>query len=122
MKRVIGIGGMFFKAEDPKALAEWYQTHLGIDFGGQTYAAFEFQEREKGVTTFSFFKQDSQYFDPSAKDFMLNLRVENLDELMNALREEGVELAGEPQDTDYGKFGWILDPEGNKIELWEPME
>jgi predicted enzyme related to lactoylglutathione lyase len=120
MKRVIGIGGIFFKAKDPKALAEWYAKHLGIDFGGKTYADFEFQEREKGWTTFSFFKQDTQYFDPSAKEFMLNLRVENLDELLKTLRGEGVHVFDESEDGDYGKFGWILDPEGNKIELWQP--
>lgn len=120
MKRVIGIGGIFFKAQNPEALAEWYQTHLGIDFGGGTYANFEFQEKEKGSTMFSFFKQDTQYFDPSAKEFMLNLRVENLDELLKILREEGVRVLDDPQDSDYGKFGWILDIEGNKIELWEP--
>lgn len=120
MKRVIGIGGIFFKAQNPEALAEWYKTHLGIDFGGGTYANLEFQEREAGSMMFSFFKQDTQYFDPSAKEFMLNLRVENLDELLNALREEGVKVFDETQDGDYGKFGWILDLEGNKIELWQP--
>ena len=121
MKRVIGIGGIFFKSENPKQLAEWYQTHLGIDFGGKTYADFPFQEQEKGWTAFSFFKQDTQYFDPSAKQFMLNLRVDDLFELLKILREEGVHVFDEIEDGDYGKFGWILDPEGNKIELWEPF-
>lgn len=121
MKRVIGIGGIFFKSENPKQLAEWYQTHLGIDFGGTTYAYFQSQEKEKGGTTFSFFKQDTQYFDPSAKEFMLNLRVENLSELLKVLREEGVQVLDENADDDFGKFAWILDPEGNKIELWEPV-
>ena len=120
MKRVVGIGGIFFKSENPKALAEWYQKHLGIDFGGKTYSDFQLQEREKGWTALSFFKQDTQYFDPSAKQFMLNLRVENLDALLEILREEGVRVFDEREDGDYGKFGWILDLEGNKIELWQP--
>jgi len=121
MKRVIGIGGIFFKAKNPKALAEWYEKHLGIDFGGKTYSDFQFQEKEKGWTAFSFFEQNTQYFDPSAKEFMLNLRVENLDELLKILRAEGVHVFDEREDGDYGKFGWILDPEDNKIELWEPL-
>jgi len=121
MKRVIGIGGIFFKAKTPKALAEWYEKHLGIDFGGKTYSDFQFQEKEKGWTAFSFFEQNTQYFDPSAKEFMLNLRVENLDELLKILRAEGVHVFDEREDGDYGKFGWILDPEDNKIELWEPL-
>jgi len=121
MKRVIGIGGIFFKAENPKALAEWYEKHLGIDFGGKVYTDFPFREKEKGWTALSFFKQDTQYFDPSAKDFMLNLRVDNLDELLKTLRAEGVHVFDETEDGDYGKFGWILDSEGNKIELWQPL-
>ncbi len=122
MKRVIGIGGIFFKAKNPQALAEWYQAHLGIDFGGKTYSDFPFQEKEKGWTAFSLFKQDTPYFDPSAKEFMLNLRVENLDALLDVLRSEGVHVFDEREAGDYGKFGWILDPEGNKIELWEPVD
>ena len=122
MKRVIGIGGIFFKAKDPKALAGWYEKHLGIDFGGKVYADFQFQEKEKGWTAFSFFDANTNYFAPSEKEFMINLRVENLDELLKVLREEGVYVFDERENGDYGKFGWILDPEGNKIELWEPME
>ena len=122
MKRVTGIGGIFFKANDPKALAEWYQTHLGIEFGGKVYADFKFQEKEKGWTAFSFFDADTKYFEPSEKQFMINFRVENLDELLKVLREEGVHVFDESEDTDYGKFGWILDLEGNKVELWQPVE
>src|SRR5215213_2946877 len=116
MKRVIGIGGIFFKAQNPESLAAWYEKHLGIDFGGKVYTDFQFQEREKGWTALSLFKQNTQYFDPSAKHFMLNLRVDNLFELLKILREEGVRVFDETEDGDYGKFGWILDPEGNKIE------
>jgi predicted enzyme related to lactoylglutathione lyase len=122
MKRVIGIGGIFFRAQDAKALADWYERHLGIEFGGKTYANFEFQEDEKGSTAFSIFKQDTEYFAPSEKQFMLNLRVENLDELSKVLREEGMQVFGETDTGDYGKFGYILDPEGNKIELWQPVD
>lgn len=121
MKRVIGIGGIFFKAQDPKALAAWYEKHLGIDFGGKIYTDFKFQEQEKGSIAFSFFNADTKYFEPSTKEFMINLRVENLFELLKTLREEGVHVFDETGDYDYGKFGWILDPEGNKIELWEPV-
>lgn len=121
MKRVTGIGGIFFKANNPKELAAWYEKHLGIDFGGKVYADFQFQEREKGSIAFSLFGADTTYFEPSAKEFMINLRVENLNELLKVLREEGVHVFDETEDGDYGKFGWILDIEGNKIELWQPI-
>jgi predicted enzyme related to lactoylglutathione lyase len=122
MKRAIGIGGIFFKANNPKELAAWYEKHLGIEFGGKVYADFQFQKREKGWTAFSLFDTDTKYFEPSAKQFMINLRVENLDELLKVLREEDVHVFDETEDGDYGKFGWILDPEGNKIELWQPLD
>ncbi len=121
MKRVTGIGGIFFKSNNPKELAAWYEKHLGIDFGGKVYTDFQFQEREKGWTAFSFFDTKNTYFAPSTKEFMINLRVENLDELLKVLREEGVHVFDEREAGDYGKFGWILDIEGNKIELWEPI-
>ncbi|MEJ7699936.1 MAG: hypothetical protein WKF71_09875 [Pyrinomonadaceae bacterium] len=96
MKRVIGIGGIFFKANNPKKLAVWYKKHLGIDFGGKTYSDFQFQEKEKGWTAFSLFKQDTQYFDPSAKEFMFNLRVDNLDALLKfCARKAFTSLANE---------------------------
>ena len=120
MKKVTGIGGVFFKAENPAELAAWYEKHLGIEFGGKTYSAFQFGEKETGSTAFSLFEADTKYFDPSEKQFMINFRVENLDELLKALREEGVHVFDQSEDVGYGKFGWILDIEGNKIELWEP--
>jgi predicted enzyme related to lactoylglutathione lyase len=122
MKRVTGIGGVFFRANDPTALAEWYEKHLGIQFGGTTYANFQSGDEEKGSTVFSIFEADTKYFDPSSKQFMVNFRVENLFELLKTLRSEGVHVFDENEDGDYGKFGWVLDPEGNKIELWEPAE
>jgi predicted enzyme related to lactoylglutathione lyase len=125
MERVTGIGGVFFKAKDPKALAAWYEKHLGIAFGGQSYATFSWKNDQNpegiGETVFSFFKQDSDYFAPSTSPFMINFRVKDLDAVLAVLKEEGI--AGEKAPSEeYGKFGWIFDPEGNKIELWQPMD
>ena len=121
MKRVTGIGGAFYRASNPKELAAWYEKHLGINFGGNVYYPFGAAEEEQGMTVFSFFDADTKYFEPSEKQFMINFRVENLDELLKALREEGVHVFEKTEEYDYGKFGWILDPEGNKIELWQPV-
>ncbi|UTA68286.1 VOC family protein [Emticicia sp. 21SJ11W-3] len=122
-KRVIGLGGVFFKSEDSTALRGWYKEHLGIDseaWGG----IFEWRRKDNPddltSTAWNPFKKDTTYFEPSKKDFMINYQVENLDELLVALKDESVTILGGPDDTEYGKFGWILDPEGNKIELWEP--
>lgn len=120
MQRVIGLGGPFIKAADPKALAAWYEKHLGIQFNGGTYAVFPAQEKPAGYTLLTFFKKDSDYFAPSTKEVMVNLVVHDLFALLDALKAEGVTVVGEPMDEEYGKFGWIIDPEGNKIELWEP--
>jgi predicted enzyme related to lactoylglutathione lyase len=121
MKRVTGIGGIFFKSKDPAKMREWYSQHLGIK-SEQYGTVFEWQDEkgEKGMTVWNLFKEDTKYFDPAEKQFMLNYRVENLEELLKVLKEEGVTIVGEMQKFDYGNFGWILDPEGNKIELWEP--
>lgn len=122
-KRVIGIGGIFFKSEDNAALRDWYNKHLGIEsesWGG----IFEWRRKDNPddltYTAWSPFKKETTYFEPSKKDFMVNYQVENLEELMVALKEEGVTIIGEIQDSEFGKFGYILDLEGNKIELWEP--
>lgn len=123
MKRVTGIGGIFFKATDPKALAAWYQKHLHLDFGDNLYIALSWKEDKHSdpATVFSFFTEDTNYFQPSVKPFMINFRVEKLDTLLETLRKEGVKVLDETQTMDgIGKFGWIVDPEGNKIELWEP--
>jgi predicted enzyme related to lactoylglutathione lyase len=127
MKRVTGIGGIFFKAEDPKKIKEWYSRHLGFN---TTDWGCSFLWKEVGNesaeaparTEWSPFKSDTDYFDPSKKQFMFNYRVENLVELLKLLKEEGVSIVGEMQEFSYGKFAWILDPEGNKIELWEPID
>ena len=122
MEKVTGIGGIFLKTKNPKELAAWYQQHLGIDFNGNTYFAFEWgnDNNSSEQTVFSFFKEDTQYFNPSQSSFMVNFRVKNLESLLKTLREENVEIVGEMPDEGFGKFAWIMDPDGNKIELWEP--
>ncbi len=123
MKRVTGIGGMFFKSEDPDAQKEWYKKHLGIptDQYGWTFW-WRDENGKKCSTQWSPMKEDTKYFSPSKKQFMFNFRVENLVKLLELLKEEGVTIVGEIEEYSYGKFGWILDPEGNKIELWEPID
>lgn len=127
MKRVTGIGGIFFKSEDPQKLREWYGNHLGLAITewGSTFQWKDLSKPDTELparTEWSPFKNDTTYFSPSEKPFMFNYRVENLVELMKALREEGVTIVGEIEEFSYGKFGWIMDPEGNKIELWEPVD
>lgn len=125
MERVIGLGGPFIKAKDPKGLAAWYEEHLGISFKGNTYTDWPFENtdgsKKVGSNVFSFFKEDNAYFAPSDKGVMINFIVKDLFALLAVLKEEGVTIVGEPMDESYGKFGWILDPEGHKIELWEPV-
>jgi predicted enzyme related to lactoylglutathione lyase len=123
MKRVTGIGGVFFKSENPAGIKEWYEKHLGIEnsqYGANFWWRDDAKPDERGCTAWSPFKADTDYFAPSQKQWMINYRVENLVELLDVLRSEGVTVVGEMQEYEYGKFGWILDPEGNKIELWEP--
>ncbi len=121
--RVTGIGGLFFKATDPKESKDWYKKHLGFDTDdwGCTFW-WKDKDGNKCSTQWSPFKDDTDYFGPSKKDFMFNYRVENLVKLLNVLKNEGVTIVGEMQEYDYGKFGWILDNDGNKIELWEPID
>lgn len=124
--KVTGFGGVFVKSKDPKALGEWYNKHLGTSFGKESYMMFEWSERgnanSKASTTFGIFGEKSKYFDPSTKEMMLNFRVKDLHKLLDKLKAEGVTLVGTPEDYDYGKFGWIMDIDGNKIELWEPID
>ena len=126
MKRVTGIGGVFFKAKDPKALGAWYRDHLGIpleDWGG---AAFAWNSPDNpggtGTTVWNPFAADTAYFAPSAAPFMINYRVDDLDALLAALRSEGCDVDDRTDDSEYGKFGWVMDPEGNRSELWQPPE
>ena len=121
--RVTGIGGLFFKSEDPKKSKDWYEKHLGFntDNWGSTFWWKDINGKEAS-TQWSPFAKDTKYFEPSKKDFMFNYRVENLVELLDELKKEGVTIIGKIEEYDYGKFGWILDNEGNKIELWEPID
>ncbi|WP_405251276.1 VOC family protein [Dokdonia sp. Asnod3-C12] len=123
MKRVTGIGGMFFKSEDPDAQKAWYKNHLGIptDQYGWTFW-WRDENGKKCSTQWSPMNNDTTYFSPSKKQFMFNFRVDDLIALLAVLKEEGVTIVGEIEEYSYGKFGWILDPEGNKIELWEPID
>ena len=120
---VTGLGGFFFKSRDPEAIKAWYSTYLGIptDAYGWTFRWKDAEGRDCS-TQWSPFQQDTRYFDPSEKQFMMNFRVENLAELLAELSREGVTVVGKMEEYEYGKFGWILDPEGNKIELWEPVD
>jgi predicted enzyme related to lactoylglutathione lyase len=127
MKRVTGLGGVFFKTSDPKKIKEWYGKHLGlpVDEYGASFRWIDIdhkEAKEPALTAWSPFKDDTTYFQPSEKQYMFNYRVENLVELLKVLKEEGVTIVGEMQEFSYGKFGWIMDPDGNKIELWEPKE
>lgn len=125
MKRVTGIGGIFFKTQDPKSTLEWYKTHLGLDTNpyGATFEWYETPESTtKAQTQWTPFPDNTKYFAPSDQEFMINYRVENLEALVAALREEGVTILDEIESYDYGKFIHILDNNGYKIELWEAID
>ncbi|HLQ00378.1 MAG TPA: VOC family protein [Candidatus Limnocylindria bacterium] len=126
MKRVTGIGGIFFKSENPEKLYQWYQKHLGIESAADgSGVGFPWRDadgkQKNGRTVWAIFPSQTKYLDPSRSSFMINFRVENLDALLEALRKEGVEVDPHREDYDYGRFAWIMDPEGNRIELWEPL-
>ena len=125
LKRVTGIGGIFFKCNNPKLVREWYQKHLGLntnDYG----AVFEWYQgadsTKKGFSQWSPFNEKTKYFEPSTKEFMINFRVADLTSLVKALKEEGVTVLDTIESCEYGKFVHIMDIEGNKIELWEPRD
>src|SRR5262245_57163163 len=123
MKKVTGIGGIFFKCKDPNKMREWYQKHLGVE-ANQYGASFEWYEdaegKKKGLTQWNPFPETTKYFEPSGKDFMINYRVDNLEALVEEFKKEGVTVLDAIESYDYGKFVHILDAEGNKIQLWEP--
>ncbi|MGG7468764.1 VOC family protein [Chryseobacterium arthrosphaerae] len=123
MKKVTGIGGIFLKCKDPKAINEWYKTHLGFDTTpyGTSFEWLEKDSGKEGITQWNTFPEESDYFQPSEKDFMINYRVDNLDALVQELKGQGVTLVDQVAVYSYGKFVHIIDPEGNKIQLWEPM-
>jgi predicted enzyme related to lactoylglutathione lyase len=114
MERVIGIGGVFFKSTDADKLRQWYQSNLGIDVD-PSYGGAMFDD-----TAWSIFPSTTHYFDPSTKPYMINYRVRDLDAMLDQLRRAGATIDPKIDDTDYGRFGWAMDPEGNRIELWEP--
>lgn len=122
MARVTGIGGIFFKADDPRHLKQWYRDHLGIEAGPEG-ALFHWRDAanpdKEGMTVWSIFPRNSDYFGSGGAQAMINYRVENLDALLETLQTEGVAI-DRREDYDYGRFAWITDPEGNRIELWEP--
>ena len=124
MKRVTGIGGIFFKAKDAQGMRTWYKTHLGIDVQVWGGAAFSWADDDGkpvgGSTIWSISAHDSDTYTPSSAPFMINYRVADLDALLETLRVEGCNVLGKAEESEYGKFGWVLDPEGNKVELWEP--
>lgn len=125
IKKVTGIGGIFFKCKDPKGMRDWYSKHLGLNTN-QYGAVFEWfqgaDSTKKGFTQWSPFKETTKYFEPSTKDFMINFRVADLEALLIQLRNEGVTITDSIETYDYGKFLHIMDIEGNKIELWEPND
>jgi predicted enzyme related to lactoylglutathione lyase len=126
MAKITGIGGVFFKSRsDSTALATWYQKHLGMpieeSFGGAILRWPDDMAEDKGLTVWHIAGKESQWFSPSDSSFMINYRVDNLDEMIAQLREGGVEVIKGPESHENGKFAWIMDPEGNKVELWEPM-
>ena len=124
MRRVTGIGGVFFSAKDPVALRTWYKERLGIDVQPWGGAAFPWTDAEgkpaNGATAWSIDPADGKHFAPSRSTFMVNYRVADLTALLQALRTEGCNVLEKTDESEYGKFGWVMDPEGNKVELWEP--
>lgn len=125
IKKVTGIGGIFFKCKDPKAVREWYKKHLGFETNPYG-AVFEWRQGAdsslKGFSQWSPFNEKTKYFEPSTKDFMINYRVENLEALLSQLKKDGVIVTDNIQTVEYGRFVHIMDIEGNKIELWEPND
>ncbi|MBL4752051.1 MAG: VOC family protein [Flavobacteriales bacterium] len=124
-KKVTGVGGIFFKCKDPEQMRNWYKANLGLvtnEYG----ALFEFRStdepEDKGYLQWSPFEEKTKYFEPLKKEFMINYRVENIEALVDELKEAGVEIVDSIEAFEYGKFVHIMDPEGNKIELWEPVD
>lgn len=124
MKRVTGIGGIFFHAKDPKSLCAWYKQHLGIDVQEWGGAAFSWTDDSGtpvgGTTVWSIGSDKSDHFAPSKSPFMINYRVADLHALVKLLKEEGCNVLEKIDESEYGKFAWVIDPEGNKVELWQP--
>jgi len=123
MAKALGVGGVFFKSEDPEKLGRWYQKWLGVPVEHPFGASFRPESLPPGaMTVWAPFSSSTTYFEPSTRDYMFNLMVDNLEEALSQVAEGGAEIVGEIQDEDYGRFGWFVDPDGNKVELWEPKE
>jgi predicted enzyme related to lactoylglutathione lyase len=124
MARVTGIGGVFLKAQKPDQLAAWYQNHLGMTLSPWSGVEFEWREKDSpetiGKTVWSLFPSNTGHFGPGPQQAMINYRVDDLDGLIRKLEEAGVEIDLRQEDDEYGRFAWIIDPEGNRVELWEP--
>ena len=124
MARITGIGGVFFRAKDAPALHAWYKQHLGVDVQSWGGASFDWTDSEGkptgGTTAWCVVPADSEQFAPSKASFMVNYRVEDLPALVAALKAEGCNVLDKIDDSEYGKFAWVIDPEGNKVELWQP--
>jgi catechol 2,3-dioxygenase-like lactoylglutathione lyase family enzyme len=123
--KVTGIGGVFFKSRgDGAALAAWYRKHLGLpleDFGGAIFRWSDDEAEDQGLTVWHVASAESRWFSPSESPFMINYRVDDLGALLAQLRADGVEILKGPESHENGRFAWIMDPDGNKVELWEPM-
>lgn len=123
--KITGLGGIFFKSDDPTKLKKWYESNLGLpcDEYGHMFSWRQPENPEKtGYTQLSMFEKNTTYLDPGKKDFMINFRVDDLEAVILHLKENGMEVVGEIESYEYGKFGWVMDPEGNKLELWEPVD
>jgi len=122
MAKVLGVGGIFFKSPDPKRLYEWYARYLGMQFDDWGTAFFPKDLPANSQTVWSAFPAATEYFKPSAQDFMFNLIVDNLEDALQQVKEGGAEVIGDIEKMEYGSFGWFIDPDGNKVELWEPTK
>lgn len=124
MQRVTGIGGIFIKARDAERLREWCRRHLGLpiaEWGGVSFEGREPRPGERQTSTvWSVFSGNTRYFEPSSSPFMINYRVDDLDGILAQLRADGCEVDARIEESEFGRFGWVMDPEGNKLELWEP--
>ena len=122
MAKVTGLGGIFFKSRDPGALAAWYAQHLGLDIDDWGGVRFAENEQRPGYTLWSAFAADTAYFGPGPQPYMINFRVDDLDALLTQLRAAGVVVDERVEQSEFGRFGWITDPEGTRVELWQPPQ
>jgi predicted enzyme related to lactoylglutathione lyase len=122
LARVTGIGGVFLKARDPAVLGGWYGEHLGVPVEEGGFAVFRWGGEHAGATVWALFPSDTDYFGPSRSGAMVNFRVEDLDRVLAELRAEGLEALDRVEEHEFGRFGWIVDPEGNRVELWQPAD